>query len=142
MFMDGDEVDANLDRALVEMRDQRVALSIQHAQAIDEGRYAFEVGLRNFQAADAAECVAVSLADPLTARDEFASPLDLRDADAGQDIGEMVPISLAQHVIFPGAAVLVRLGRVLFGAQQPQPLKALEFARAARDSATAVPPGY
>src|SRR5437879_10237687 len=116
MFMEGDEVDAALDRSLVEMSDQRVALSIQHAQAIDEGRYALEVGMRNLEAADAPERIAVSLADPLTACDEFIGALDLRDADAGQDIGEMVPISLAQHVIFPGAAVLVALGRVLVDA--------------------------
>src|SRR5256885_1667575 len=114
--MDGDEVDATLDRALVEMSDQRVALSIQHPQAVDERRYAFEVGMRNLQAADAPECVAVVLADPLTACDEFIGALDLRDADTGQNIGEMVPISLAQHVIFPRAAVLVALGRVLVDA--------------------------
>src|SRR5438552_11327443 len=98
--MDGDEVDANLDRSLVEMSDQRVALSVQHAQAIDERRYAFEVGMRNFQAAYASECIAVSPADPLTACDKFAGALDLRDADAGHDVGQMITISLAQHVIF------------------------------------------
>src|SRR5438046_9876380 len=136
--MDGYEVDANLDRSLVEMSDQRVALSVQHAQAIDERRYAFEVGVRNSQAADAPECIAVSLADPLTACDEFARALDLRDADAGEDVGQMVPISLAQHVIFPRAAVLVAPGRVLVHAHQPPPLTALSIVGVPDDSAAPV----
>src|SRR5258708_224637 len=136
--MHGDEVHADIDSPASEVSDHFLAPVVQDPKAVDERRNVRKVGVRHPNTRQLPERLAISPADLLPARDEFVRTLQLRQANARHDVGEVIAIALVHNVVVPRPAVLVSERGVLVDAQKPQVVESLELFRCVHDDASTI----